>query len=139
MNLHLAMGIFALYVVAVSLLRLMAYREFPRLTAMKKVWGRNRGMVLHFLSSVALPLVLGIVFTSRGVAGFGAEPNRLDQDISWKATIYALTTTSTAPVDSRQVVGGRSSAAATPALLSGASDPSAHLEPISLPWHLPAP
>jgi len=139
MNLHLAMGIFALYVVAVSLLRLMAYREFPRLTAMKKAWGRNRGMVLHFLSSVALPLVLGIVFTSRGVAGLGTEPQRLDQDISWKATIYALTAPSSAPADSRQVAGGRSAAAVTPALLSGSSDPSAHLEPIALPWHLPAP
>lgn len=71
MNPHLIMGIFALYVVFVSLFRLMADREFSRLTAMKKVWGRSRGLVMHFMSNVAMPLVFGILFLTRGVAGFG--------------------------------------------------------------------
>jgi|GEM_PF-1163734 len=70
MNAHLFMGLFALFVVVVSLLRLMAEREFPRLTAMKKIWGRSRGLAMHFLSNVALPLVFGIIFLGRGVAGF---------------------------------------------------------------------
>lgn len=73
MNTYLVMGLFALYVVTVSLLRLMAEREFPRVTAMKRLWGRSRGLVLHFTTNVALPLVFGIVFLGRGVAGFG-EP-----------------------------------------------------------------
>jgi hypothetical protein len=73
MNSYLVMGLFALYVVIVSLLRLMAEREFPRVTAMKRVWGRSRGLLLHFTTNVALPLVFGIIFLGRGVAGFG-EP-----------------------------------------------------------------
>lgn len=73
MNTYLVMGLFALYVVTVSLLRLMAEREFPRVTAMKRIWGRSRGLVLHFTTNIALPLVFGIVFLGRGVAGFG-EP-----------------------------------------------------------------
>lgn len=71
MNSYLVMGLFALYVVIVSLLRLMAEREFPRVTAMKRLWGRSRGLLLHFTINVALPLVFGIIFLGRGVAGFG--------------------------------------------------------------------
>jgi len=92
MNLHLAMGIFALYVVIVSLVRLMASREFPRLTAMKKVWGRRRGVLLHFISNVALPLVLGIVFMSRGIVGIGSERTISEYEpSSWKTSISVLT------------------------------------------------
>lgn len=92
MNLHLAMGIFALYVVIVSLVRLMASREFPRLTAMKKTWGRSRGVLLHFISNVALPLVLGIVFMSRGIVGIGSVRTAGEyENPSWKSSISALT------------------------------------------------
>lgn len=66
-NRYLAMGIFAFYIVGVSLWRIMAEQEFFRLTAMKKIWGRRRGLSFHFLSNVALPLVVGIVFFSQGV------------------------------------------------------------------------
>jgi len=92
MNLHLAMGIFALYVVIVSLVRLVASREFPRLTAMKKAWGRSCGVLLHFISNVALPLVFGIVFMSRGIAGIGSERTTGEYEpSSWKTSISALT------------------------------------------------
>jgi hypothetical protein len=92
MNLHLAMGLFALYVVIVSLVRLMASREFPRLTAMKKAWGRSRGVLLHFISNVALPLVFGIVFMSRGIVGIGSERTTSEYEpFSWKSSISALT------------------------------------------------
>jgi hypothetical protein len=85
------MGLFALYVVIVSLVRLMASREFPRLTAMKKAWGRGRGVLLHFISNVALPLVLGIVFMSRGIVGIGSvqTPGAYEPS-SWKTSISAL-------------------------------------------------
>lgn len=67
-NREMAMGLFSLYVVIVSLLRIMAEREFFRLTVMKRLWGRTRGLVLHFVTNVALPLVLGIVFLTQGVS-----------------------------------------------------------------------
>lgn len=71
---YLAMGLFALYVVAVSLLRILpADREFPRLAAMKRSWGRGRGLAFHFVTNVGVPMVLGIVFLSRGVASFPAS------------------------------------------------------------------
>ncbi len=68
MNSYLAMGLFALYVVAVTLVRCLAEDEFFRLTAMKRRWGRSRGLLMHFLANVALPMVLGIVFLTRGIA-----------------------------------------------------------------------
>ncbi len=68
LNRHIAMGVFAFYVVIVSLVRIMAEKEFFRLTALKKLWGRTVGLTIHFISNVALPLVFGIVFLSQGIA-----------------------------------------------------------------------
>ena len=65
MNSYLVMGLFALYVVAVSLVRYLREDEFFRLTAMKRLWGRSRGLIFHFLANVALPMVLGIVFITQ--------------------------------------------------------------------------
>lgn len=70
-NVYVAMGVFALCVVVISLFRIMADDEFPPLTATKKIWGRRRGLLLHFLSHVGVPLVFGVVFFTRGVAGPG--------------------------------------------------------------------
>jgi len=92
MNPHLVMGVFSLYVVIVSLVRLTADREYPRLTAMKKMWGRSRGLIMHFVSNVALPLVFGIVFLTRGVVGFGVSGPDGDPVFHY----YALSCSSTA-------------------------------------------
>ncbi len=79
-NAHVAMGVFALFVVVVSLFRIMAEEEFPALTATKKFWGRRRGLMFHFLSHVGLPLVFGVVFLTRGAAGpdFGSASRVYD-------------------------------------------------------------
>ncbi len=69
MEAYVVKAFFALYVVAVSLLRLMAEKEYFRLTAMKKVWGRSRGLLIHFLSNVILPMLFAIYFICRGVVG----------------------------------------------------------------------
>ncbi len=71
LNSHLAMGIFAFYVVIVSLVRIMADKEFFRVAAMKRIWGRTRGLAMHFISNVAVPLVCGIMFLTSGITGFG--------------------------------------------------------------------
>jgi len=70
MNRFLILGLFALLIVIISLVRLLAEREFFRLTTMKKIWGRKPGLAMHFLASVGLPLVLGIIFLTQGVNGF---------------------------------------------------------------------
>ena len=69
MKSYIAMGAFAFLVTIISLLRIMAESEFYRLTSMKKMWGRSRGLALHFTSNVVLPLVFGIVFLSGGISG----------------------------------------------------------------------
>ena len=69
MKSYIAMGIFAFFVTVISLLRIMSDNEFYRLTSMKKVWGRSRGLALHFVSNVVLPLICGVVFLSGGISG----------------------------------------------------------------------
>ena len=69
MDVSFVKAFFALFVVTVSLLRLMADNEYFRLTAMKKVWGRSRGLSIHFLSNVILPMLFAIYFICRGAVG----------------------------------------------------------------------
>lgn len=83
-----AMGIFAVYVGLVSLVRIMAEQEFFRLTILKKLWGRTRGLIIHFVSNIALPLVFGVVFFTQGVAGF-SNPESLKESL-----FFSLTTSS---------------------------------------------
>lgn len=61
---------FALYIVIVSLIRLMSDTEFFRLTAMKRIFGRSMGLLIHFLSNVIMPLIFAIYFLCRGVVSF---------------------------------------------------------------------
>ena len=67
MDVDLVKAIFATYVVGVSLIRLLDDNEYFRLTAMKKVWGRSRGLLLHFLSQVIVPMLFALVFFCRGI------------------------------------------------------------------------
>jgi len=67
MDIDLVKAVFATYVVGVSLIRLLDDNEYFRLTAMKKVWGRSRGLMLHFLSQVVVPMLFALVFFCRGI------------------------------------------------------------------------
>lgn len=76
MNSHMALGLFALYVVGVSLLRLLTGRGLPPVSGSSQLWeGRSR-LLPHFLVNVATPLVVGVVFISRGVVGLGGGSAR---------------------------------------------------------------
>lgn len=68
MGLDIVKALFGFYIVVVSLLRLMADNEYFRLTLMKKIWGRSRGLMIHFLSNVVLPMLFAIYFFCRGIA-----------------------------------------------------------------------
>ena len=63
----LVKGWFAIYIVGVSLIRLLDENEYFRLTAMKKVWGPSQGLMLHFLSNVILPILFALVYLCRGI------------------------------------------------------------------------
>ncbi len=69
MDINIVKALFALYIVTVSLLRLMADNEYFRLTAMKKVWGRSRGLLIHFISNVIMPMLFALYFLCRGITG----------------------------------------------------------------------
>jgi hypothetical protein len=69
MDINIVKALFAFYIVTVSLLRLMAENEYFRLTAMKKIWGRSQGLLIHFLSNVIMPMLFAIYFLCRGVVG----------------------------------------------------------------------
>ncbi|SEA67970.1 hypothetical protein SAMN05660420_02847 [Desulfuromusa kysingii] len=66
MNADLVKAVFATYVVGVALIRLLDDRESLRLTAMKKIWGRSYGLMLHFLTNIAIPMLFALVFYCRG-------------------------------------------------------------------------
>lgn len=72
MDINLVKAMFATYVVGVSLIRLLDDNEYFRLTAMKKVWGRSRGLMLHFLTQVIVPMLFALVFFCRGVVSMAS-------------------------------------------------------------------
>jgi len=71
MSTNIVLAGFAFYVFFVSLGRLMAADDPPRLRAMKKAWGRTRGLFLHFVTNVLIPLIVGVLYLARGAAGLG--------------------------------------------------------------------
>jgi len=65
---HVALGVFAIYAMTVTLIRLLFYVELPRVRTLKRVWGRTRGVMIYFVTDVVLPLALGIMFLARGLS-----------------------------------------------------------------------
>ncbi len=72
MDVDLVKAAFAVYVVGVSLIRLLDENEYFRLTAMKKVYGRSKGLLYHFLSHVAVPFVFAMIYLCRGIVSLSA-------------------------------------------------------------------
>ncbi len=66
---YFAMGLFALYVMAASLVQHLSARN-GALPSLKRTWGHRQGVALHFLVFVGLPLAFGVVFLGRGIAAF---------------------------------------------------------------------
>ena len=72
MDVNLIKGIFAVYVVGVSLIRLMDDEDHYYLVVMKRVWGRSQGLVLHFITNVCVPTLFALVSFSRGIVNMAA-------------------------------------------------------------------
>jgi len=70
MNQSLTLALFAFVVAFISLLRLLREQELFRLAALKRIWGRGKGLAIYFIANIALPVVAGIVFLAQGVVGF---------------------------------------------------------------------
>ncbi|PLY02401.1 MAG: hypothetical protein C0624_08585 [Desulfuromonas sp.] len=65
---HVALGVFAIYAMLVTMFRLLFFIELPRLRTLKRVWGRTHGVMIYFITDVVLPLALGIMFLARGLS-----------------------------------------------------------------------
>lgn len=72
MDVDLVKAWFAVYIVGVSLVRLLDDNEFFRLTAMKQIWGRSRGLLLHFLTNVIFPLLFALIYFCHGILSLAA-------------------------------------------------------------------
>ena len=70
MNQHLVIGLFAFYVMVVSLYRILSGESDDRLAFVRKTWGRIRGLSIYFCVHVVLPLLVGIIFFGWGVVNF---------------------------------------------------------------------
>lgn len=67
MDVNLIKGLFAVYVVGVSLIHLLSDEESYLLTTMKRVWGHSQGLLLHFVINVLIPMIFALISFSRGV------------------------------------------------------------------------
>jgi hypothetical protein len=72
MDVNLIKGVFAVYVVGISLIRLMDDEEHYYLAVMKKVWGRSKGLMLHFIANVCVPMIFALVSFSQGIVSLSA-------------------------------------------------------------------
>lgn len=70
MNAHLILGLFALYVVAVTLCRVLSGSDETRLSLVRRIWGRTHGLGLYFAVHVVLPLLVGVLCMGQGVASY---------------------------------------------------------------------
>jgi hypothetical protein len=67
MNTHIILGLFALYVAAVSLWLVLSGRHDTLLALLRQIWGRTIGHALFFVGRVALPLLICIICLGWGV------------------------------------------------------------------------
>ena len=72
MDPNLIKGLFAVYVVGVSLIRLMDDEDHYYLVVMKRVWGRNQGLTLHFIANVCVPMIFALVSFSQGIVSMAS-------------------------------------------------------------------
>lgn len=72
MDPNLIKGVFAVYVVGVSLIRLLDEEEHYYLVVMKRVWGRNQGLTLHFITNVFVPMLFALMSFSRGIVSMAS-------------------------------------------------------------------
>ncbi len=79
MNQHLVFGLFAFYVVVVSLYGILSGRCDDRLAFVRKAWGRIQGLSIYFCVHVVLPLLIGIVFLGLGIVNFRVNDSVLTQ------------------------------------------------------------
>lgn len=70
MNEFLMFGLFAWYVVLVSLYGILSGSSDSRLAQVRRSWGRIRGLSIYFCVHVVFPLLVGIVFVGWGAVNF---------------------------------------------------------------------
>jgi len=77
MNTYMAMGLFAFFVAVISLLRLTAEHDVFRVRLMKRSFGRKLGLSLYFITNVATPIVVGLLFFCGGISADETVPSMI--------------------------------------------------------------
>lgn len=72
MNSHIVLGLFALYVAALSLSLVLVGRQDAVLALLRRFWGRTIGHSLYFIARVALPMLICILCLGWGVRHYDA-------------------------------------------------------------------
>lgn len=72
MDPDLVRAMFAIYLVGVSLIRLLSDDADPDLMLIKSIWGRSRGLLLLFLTHVVVPSLFGLFYLCRGIVALAA-------------------------------------------------------------------
>lgn len=90
MNTHIILGLFALYVAAVSLCMVLIGQQEPLLALLRRFWGRTLGHALYFFSRVALPLLICVLCLGWGVRHYesGISFDRLEAPLQLNLKPY---------------------------------------------------
>ncbi len=67
MDSDLIRATFAIYVVGVAMIRLLAEEEYQQVVIMKRLWGRSVGLLLIFVTDIAIPALFALVYLCRGI------------------------------------------------------------------------
>ena len=67
MDSDLIRAAFAIYVVGVAMIRLLSDEDYDHIAVMKSIWGRSVGLLLIFVTDIAIPALFALVYLCRGI------------------------------------------------------------------------
>ncbi|RLB61034.1 MAG: hypothetical protein DRH08_14495 [Deltaproteobacteria bacterium] len=87
MNVHIILGLFALYAAAISLYLVLSGRQDAVLALFRRFWGRTLGHSLYFMAHVALPLLVCVLCLGWGVRQYDATVALHSPDMSLQLNV----------------------------------------------------
>jgi hypothetical protein len=67
MDSDLIRAAFAIYVVGVAMIRLLSDEDYDHIAVMKRIWGHSVGLLLIFVTDIAIPALFALVYLCRGI------------------------------------------------------------------------
>ncbi|PLX79837.1 MAG: hypothetical protein C0616_10075 [Desulfuromonas sp.] len=69
----LCLAFFGFAMAIISMMRLLGDVEPGSLVKLKRIFGRKVGLAVHFSGHVALPLLVGVIFTCESILAFSPQ------------------------------------------------------------------